>query len=90
MSRSKRTTNVHHLWWPSGRYKTPLERTFRELPCHKVELAIEAHNLIHRHSAPPDKPPPHEMVEVIQNHEMGRCTCNVIGLESERRRRRGC
>ena len=89
MSRSKRTTNVHHLWWPSGRYKTPLERMFRELPCHKVELAIEAHNLIHRHSPPPDKPPPHEMVEIIQNHEAGRCTCNVIGPEAVRKKRRG-
>lgn len=89
MSRTKKTTNVHHLYWPASAYKTALERTFRCLPCHQVEMGIVAHIKLHRYQRPPEKPPTWEMVEVIEEHEMGRCTCNVIGLESVRQKRRG-
>lgn len=84
-----RHINKHHIWWPKSRYQTDLERTFRELPCHIVELAVPLHDLLHECSDPPRKPQSFEMVKIIRNHEMGRCPCRVIGLEAERRKRRG-
>lgn len=77
MSRPKRTTNIHHLYWPASAYQTKLERRFRELPCHKVEMGIEAHALLHRHHRPPRKPDGGEMFNIIQAHEQGRCPCHV-------------
>lgn len=88
MSRTKRTTNIHHLFWPRTRYQTDLEKTFRELPCLKVEMEVEAHNLLHYYQDPPRKPATHDMVDIIRAHEAGKCRCKMIGNETERRRRR--
>jgi len=83
-----RAINQHHIWWPASSYKTELEQTFRSLPCHIVSLAVPLHVLLHDCSDPPRKPAPFEMLEIIRHHEHGRCPCKIIGLESERRRRR--
>lgn len=83
-----RDTNKHHIFWPRTRYKSDLEVMFRELPCHIVELAVPAHDTLHRHSPPPRKPQPYEMLAVIRNHELGKCPCRIIGLEPDRKKRR--
>lgn len=87
MSRTKRTTNFHHLYYPRTRYQTELEKTFRELPCLKVEMEVGAHNLLHYYHDPPRKPAAHDMVDIIRAHEQGLCTCKTTGNEGERRRR---
>jgi hypothetical protein len=80
-----RSVNRHHLWWPSSRYSTPLEKEFRELPCNVFELQVEIHQLIHYLSEPPEKPLIRDMLKAIRNHQAGRCPCRRDPLNKKRR-----
>ncbi len=58
--------NRHHIWHPRRDYKTPIERSFRALPCNVVWIDEKAHTLLHIYTKPPDKPSHEEM-----------CACNL-------------
>lgn len=83
-----RATNKHHLWYPKSAYQTGLERTFRELPCNIVELAVGVHNLLHDCSEPPRKPQTFEMVAAVRKHENHLCPCYVKLINRPRRNRK--
>ena len=61
---------VHHLYWPRRDYQTELERRFRTLPWNKVEMPALAHELLHRCSLPPRKPPMEEMLAAVESFEL--------------------
>jgi len=48
--------DTHHIFWPRRAYKTPLEQRFRNLPCNKVTIEVESHDILHRFTQPPNKP----------------------------------
>lgn len=68
----------HHLWWPRAAYKTPVEKRFRQLPCHIIRISAAEHRLIHKlhpNGSPGGKPHREAMLKAIQLHENGECTC---------------
>lgn len=82
---------VHHLYWPKRDYRSDLERRFRALPWHKVEMPVEAHELLHRLAAPPRKPSLEEMLAVVETYELQerqRRAQRLLVLRGMRSRRR--
>jgi len=67
--------NRHHLYFPRKNYRTPLERAFRNLPCHIVWLDVEAHRLLHVYSKPPTKPRRQDMELALDRHRHQSCSC---------------
>lgn len=77
--------SIHHIYFPRRDYQTRTEKTFRNLPCHKVEMSTEGHRQLHQlafrdNGVIPDKPTPEQMVEKI-NFCMNVCkrSCNDEG-----------
>ena len=58
-------TNRHHLYWPSGEYKSGVEKRFRQLGENIVEMCRDEHVDLHATTQPPDKPSRNEMLEVL-------------------------
>jgi len=52
--------DVHHLYWPQNRYRTQLEKEFRELDENKVRICRAEHNELHD-VRPPEHPFHEEM-----------------------------
>lgn len=77
MSRSSRTVNRHHTFWPRRAYTTSAEREFRNLSCNVVLMEVEAHHRLHRTTKPPAKPKQSIMLQAIHLHRRGHCpTCH--------------
>lgn len=62
--------SIHHIYWPRRNYVTSTEKTFRNLPCHKVEMSTEGHRLLHQlafqdNGVIPDKPDHEAMAKKI-------------------------
>lgn len=74
-------TSTHHLYYPKRNYTTRVEKIFRSLPCHKVEMSIEGHRLLHQlafqdNGVIPDKPSENEMwakINYCQKQCKGNC-----------------
>lgn len=58
-------SDLHHQYWYSYDYKTPLEKKFRELPQNKEQICRAEHDEIHATQEPPVKPSIDEMVDTI-------------------------
>lgn len=63
-------TSTHHIWFPRRDYKTRVEKMFRQLPCHKVEMSVEGHRRLHQlafadNGVIPTKPSKDEMIAKI-------------------------
>lgn len=58
--------DIHHEYWPKSKYKTKVEKTFRELDDHKKLMCRGKHNDIHAESPEPEKPNRDEMLEKIK------------------------
>ena len=63
-------TDVHHLYHPRADYRSPIEKQYRELPHHKVQICRNEHNEIHATEKPPTKPDRAEMVRAIASYMM--------------------
>jgi hypothetical protein len=63
-------TDTHHLYFPQAQYKRPIERAYRELPPHKVQMCRNDHNELHEAIEPPTKPPVTEMQRAIASWAM--------------------
>lgn len=61
-------TDTHHLYYPRRRYKTQVEREFRNLPENKVEMCRAAHTELHATEQIPKKPGRDEMLQAIAAH----------------------
>lgn len=48
-------SDLHHSFWPSPDYTSPVENKFRELPENKVQTCRDEHDQIHE-ADPPLKP----------------------------------
>lgn len=59
----------HHLYWPSTDYRGRVEKEFRQLEVHKVDICRWLHNTIHAIALPPEKPTRKEMREIIDGQE---------------------
>lgn len=57
-------SDQHHLFWPANRYKTGLEKRFRQLPENKEQTCRWEHDEAH-FEAPPIKPSIQEMRDAI-------------------------
>lgn len=62
--------DVHHVWWPRRKYRSQVERQFRELPENKEVLCREAHDDLHATTRPPVKPPREVMIRAIGQHSI--------------------
>ena len=81
---------VHHLYWPRRDYQTQLERRFRSLPWNKIDMPVDAHELIHRYAPPPAKPP-EEMLSAVEMWELmerQRRAQRLLMLRGDRSRKR--
>lgn len=58
-------TDTHHLYHPASNYRTKIEKKYRELPSHKVQLCRNEHNEIHATQEAPTKPDRNEMLRAI-------------------------
>jgi hypothetical protein len=56
MERGGCASNEHHRLWPRRRYKSQLEKQFRDLPENKEQLCRWEHDLLHEFELPPEKP----------------------------------
>ena len=68
----------HHTRWPRNKYKTKMEKRYRNLPCNIQMLTAEQHKAIHRrypNGNPSGKPSRDAMIRAIQAHEKGECKC---------------
>jgi hypothetical protein len=70
--------NRHHLYWPRRKYKAAIERAFRNLPCHIVQMRIQDHRDLHATERPPQKPSREYMVRVLLMHREGKCPTCII------------
>ena len=61
---------VHHLFWPRRDYQTDVERRFRTLPWNKLEMPMDAHEMLHRYAPPPSKPSLEEMLDAVEAYEL--------------------
>lgn len=50
-------TDVHHFPYPANRYRSKVEKRWRELPFNKAILCRAVHDAIHASGYVPDKPP---------------------------------
>lgn len=66
----KHFSDSHHLYYPSSDYQTRVEKDYRELPHHKVQLCRNEHQEIHASQEPPTKPDRAEMVRAIASWAM--------------------
>lgn len=62
-------TNIHHTIHPRRDYETELEKSYREIPLHKIHLQIQTHNLWHAIIAPPKKTSKDVMYACVDEHE---------------------
>lgn len=60
--------DTHHLYFPRRAYRSRVEKQYRELPPHKVEICRNDHNELHATELPPTKPPYNEMVRAIASY----------------------
>ena len=60
--------DVHHLYFPRRDYNNRVEKEYRELPPHKVEMCRNEHNELHATEQPPTKPPRSEMLRAIASY----------------------
>jgi len=68
--------DTHHRYYPRRAYKTPLEKAFRNLPCHREVIWRSVHEEIHATQPIPEKPSRDEMLAVLIHHLEGGCpTC---------------
>lgn len=58
-------SNEHHTKWPKSRYRTPLERAYRELEEHRIQMCQWDHQLLHQIETPPSKPTISEMIVAL-------------------------
>jgi len=56
----------HHVYYPKREYSGSLERKYRNLGCHVVEICRCKHDEIHATEQPPDKPSTEVMVDAIE------------------------
>ena len=56
----------HHIYWPKREYQGSVERRFRNLGCHVVNICRCKHDEIHGIEAPPDKPSTETMIDAIE------------------------
>lgn len=49
-------SDTHHLAYESGRYKTRVERRWRDLDFNKIDICRALHNAIHASGYVPEKP----------------------------------
>jgi len=62
--------DVHHEFYPKNRYRTHIEKQFRELPENKQRMCRQQHNDIHATREIPEKPSLEEMRLAIVSHNM--------------------
>lgn len=62
--------STHHLLYPRGQYRTALEKEYRELPSHKVQMCRQEHDELHATEQPPTKPPRDEMLRAIASQAL--------------------
>lgn len=61
--------SVHHEYWPKYKYRSELEKKFREHALNKVVICRREHDEIHNTQQPPVKPSAQEMRNVLNgNH----------------------
>lgn len=58
-------TDIHHRYWPSSKYKSRVEKEFRQLEVNKVDICRWLHNTIHATEGPPVHPTVEAMRRVI-------------------------
>ena len=63
----------HHLYWPRRNYVTGLEKQFRNLPCHVLDMAIVDHRELHATQSAPNKPSREHMQEIVNLHKQNLC-----------------
>lgn len=63
-------SDVHHLYYPAGQYKTKVEKEFRELPTHKTQICRQSHDERHATETPPTKPSRDEMLRAIASYSL--------------------
>lgn len=61
--------NTHHKLWPRNRYKTDVEKQFRQLPQNKEDMCMDEHRELHATTPPPPKPSHAEMLLAINGFE---------------------
>jgi hypothetical protein len=61
----KPKSNEHHIYFPAYWYATELEIAFRDLPEHKIQMCICAHDELHRRTQPPEKPSVAQMIGAL-------------------------
>lgn len=57
--------DTHHLYYHKKRYRSKIERQFRQLPENQVELCRAVHDERHATEQIPPKPSRDEMLQVI-------------------------
>lgn len=61
-----KTTNRHHLAFERRRYRTPIERNYRENGNMVVKACVCKHADLHSTYLPPKKPDAHTMCDIAQ------------------------
>jgi hypothetical protein len=61
----KPRSNEHHIYFPAYWYATELETAYRDLPQHKIQMCICAHDELHRKIQPPEKPSVAQMIVAL-------------------------
>jgi hypothetical protein len=68
LSKKPERLEKHHLYWPRTRYKTQLERKFRNHPNNIVLMPHTLHQVLHLRNKPPKKPSPEAMHLFLQTN----------------------
>lgn len=58
-------SDEHHLFWPKNQYTSKLEKLYRELPEHKVQICRAEHDERHATERPPKKPPVETIIAAL-------------------------
>ena len=60
-------TNKHHIWFERRRYRSPLDKQFRQYGGFVVPTLVEVHNELHAQVRPPLKPSP-DLMRAVLSH----------------------
>ena len=58
-------SDEHHAYWPKRRYKSQVEKEFRNLPENREMMCRAEHDELHATERPPLKPSRQEMLQAI-------------------------
>lgn len=70
-------SDVHHLAFPANRYRSRIEKQWRELDFNKEQIPRCLHNAIHSTGYIPDKPDREEMLQEIWGADTGRAEAEL-------------